>query len=172
LEQITEHFPTLVPQLCAHEGISFVLVNSEPDGGLVIESDGLYYLDKDFTVGENPLADFGVNAARHLRRTNSFMNAPDILVMSLYDPSAHEVAAFEEMVGSHGGLGGPQTQPFLLYPTSLPLDPEKPIIDAEHLHRILKSWMKPAVTGQKPDVFAQTTEGDAIKAVESERIDS
>ena len=39
--------------------------------------------------------------------------------MSLHDELTGEVAAFEELVGCHGGLGGPQTQPFVLYPSDL-----------------------------------------------------
>lgn len=46
--------------------------------------------------------------------------------------------AFEELVGNHGGLGGPQTESFLLYPSCLPLDRYDPIIGGEHLHHILK----------------------------------
>ena len=41
------------------------------------------------------------------------------MVNARYDPERDEVAAFEEQVGSHGGLGGPQTHPFLLYPAEL-----------------------------------------------------
>ena len=36
-----------------------------------------------------------------MRRTCCFL--------SQYDPELGEVAAFEELIGSHGGLGGPQT---------------------------------------------------------------
>ena len=39
------------------------------------------------------------------------------MVNARYDPERDEVAAFEAQVGSHGGLGGPQTHPFLLYPS-------------------------------------------------------
>ncbi|HYI16246.1 MAG TPA: hypothetical protein VEX37_12695, partial [Thermomicrobiales bacterium] len=41
----------------------------------------------------------------------------------------------------HGGLGGPQTTPFVLYPTDLPLDPERDIIGASALHDVLVSWV-------------------------------
>ena len=41
------------------------------------------------------------------------------MVNSRYDPELDEVAAFEDQVSSHGGLGGPQTHPFLLYPAEL-----------------------------------------------------
>ena len=93
-------------------------------------------------TGGNP---FGPNAPLHLARTDSFPNAPDILVMSMFDPATGDVAAFEELVGCHGGLGGPQTKPFVLFPTELVVDPERPIVGAADLHHVLKSWT-PAAT--------------------------
>ena len=41
------------------------------------------------------------------------------MVNSRYDETLEEVAAFEHQVGSHGGLGGPQTHPFVLHPADL-----------------------------------------------------
>jgi uncharacterized membrane protein YvlD (DUF360 family) len=139
-EQIVDRFPALIPGLVGHEGIGFVLVRSETEGGLVIGAQGIYYLDHEYADGVDPLAVYGPNAAHHLRRTDGFANAPDVLVMSSFDPTTGEVAAFEELVGSHGGLGGPQTQPFLLHPTAL--DPgSEPIVGAGALHRVLKNWV-------------------------------
>jgi hypothetical protein len=43
-------------------------------------------------------------------------------------------------VGSHGGLGGEQTHPFVLYPCDLPA-PESPIRGADELHRVLRGWL-------------------------------
>ena len=57
-------------------------------------------------------------------RTDGFPHCADIMVNSLWDPQTDEVAAFEELVGSHGGLGGEQTRPFLLYPADLPAPAE------------------------------------------------
>lgn len=45
--------------------------------------------------------------------------------MSLYDPEKDEVAAFEELIGSHGGLGGCQSRPFIMYPSNWNLGNEK-----------------------------------------------
>ncbi|WP_407454307.1 phage holin family protein [Methanobrevibacter sp.] len=115
-EEIVMLFPDLIPGLVKHSGIGFVLVNSISEGGMAIGQDGIYYLDKDKIVGENPLKDFGKNAAMHLKRENSFDNMPDILVNSFYDSEKNEVCAFEELIGSHGGLGGDQTKPFIVYP--------------------------------------------------------
>ena len=115
-EEIVMLFPDLIPGLVKHPGIGFVLVNSITNGGMVIGQNGIYYLDSDKTVGENPLEGFGKNAARHLRRENGFKNMPDLMVNSFYDSENDEVCAFEELIGSHGGLGGNQTKPFILYP--------------------------------------------------------
>ena len=60
----------------------------------------------------------GRRAAQHLRRTDGFSHCPDILVGSFYDPEAEEGCAFEELISFHGGLGGPQTRPFVLYPAA------------------------------------------------------
>ncbi|RIK40851.1 MAG: hypothetical protein DCC58_13355 [Chloroflexi bacterium] len=140
-EQLVDQFPNLLQGLINHPGIGFIVVRSDTEGGLVLGSRGIYYLDHDYAAGENPLAHYGRNAARHLMRNDGFHNAPDILVMSAYDPATGDVAAFEELVGCHGGLGGPQTQPFLLYPNDLPHDPTVPIVGAAALHAVLLGWV-------------------------------
>ena len=53
----------------------------------------------------------------HVRRTDGFPHCPDVLVNAAYSPDTEEVAAFEELVGSHGGMGGSQSFPFVLFPT-------------------------------------------------------
>lgn len=138
-EQIVDAFPDLLDTLVRHEGIAFVMVHSEREGGIVIGPEGMFFLRSGIATGINPLRQFGPNAAHHLQRTDTFTNAPDILVNSLFDPETGEVAAFEELVGSHGGLGGTQTRPFVLYPTVFPA-PAGPIVGAPALHRVLKSW--------------------------------
>jgi hypothetical protein len=60
--------------------------------------------------------------------------------MSCFDPSTQQVAAFEELVGSHGGLGGPQTQPFVLYPSTLN-HAGKPVVGAASLNHLFKEWI-------------------------------
>ena len=140
LEQIEAVYPGLLDGMVEHEGIGFVMVRSEADGPVVIGARGKCYLADDRVEGQNPLAGFGANAAAHLRRTDSFPDAPDLLVNSFCNPGTSEVAAFEELIGSHGGLGGWQTQPFLLYPAELQIGPEE-IVGAEALHKVLKGWV-------------------------------
>lgn len=140
-EMINQYFPDLIPGLANHEGIGFLMIRSESFGPLVIGSQGIYYLSDDTVEGVDPLKDFGPNAAHHLKRTDSFKYVPDILVNSFYDKEKNEVAAFEELIGSHGGLGGNQTKPFIMYPSTWDLSDEE-IVGAEKLHEVLKSQLE------------------------------
>jgi putative membrane protein len=106
----------------------------------VIGSNGRYYLAEDRIEGENPLAGFGTRAAEHLIREDSFPNCPDLLVNSFYNVETNEVAAFEELIGCHGGMGGYQTQPFLLYPAEWQLEQDD-IVGAGSVYKQLKSWL-------------------------------
>jgi hypothetical protein len=47
--------------------------------------------------------------------------------------------AFEELICFHGGIGGPQTRPFILHPAHLEVPPD-PLIGAASVHGILASW--------------------------------
>ena len=64
------------------------------------------YLSTGVVEGENPLLDYSPVTQQNLVRTDSFPNAPDILVMSTYWKDTDEVAAFEDQVASHGGSRG------------------------------------------------------------------
>ena len=67
-------------------------------------------------------------------------HAPDLLLVSQYDAELGEVAAFEELIGSHGGLGGPQTEPFILHPVEWQLDEEVPL-GAPAIYRNIRRWL-------------------------------
>ncbi len=140
LEWIEEHHPRLVPALRDHPGVGFLMVRSENHGTLAIGSGGTHHLDNGRVEGEDPLAPFGANAADHLRRTDGFPHCPDVMVNSTYWAEDEEVAAFEELVGSHGGMGGPQSFPFVLHPAELPW-PGEPVVGAERVHRVFRSWL-------------------------------
>jgi uncharacterized membrane protein YvlD (DUF360 family) len=140
LERIHERYPHLITTLRDHPGIGFLLARSEQYGAIVIGKQGLSFLDENRVEGEDPLAPFGPNAAQHVKRTDGFPNCADIMVNSNYWPETEEVAAFEELVGSHGGLGGPQSYPFVLVPRDWAL-PEVPIIGAEAMHLQMRRWL-------------------------------
>ena len=136
-EELNNFFPELIPGIINNEYVGFILVKSQEHGDLAIGKNGTYYLDSGEIEGENPLKGFGNNIVRHLKRTSSFEHAPDILVNSFYDEEADEVCAFEELVGSHGGAGGDQSKPFILYPSSWKVSDDE-IIGAENIYKLLK----------------------------------
>jgi uncharacterized membrane protein YvlD (DUF360 family) len=140
LERIESLHPRLVPALRDHPGIGFVMVRSEARGPLALGRSGLRELASGRVEGADPLEGFGPNAARHLLRTDGFPNCPDLLVNSRYWAEIEEVAAFEELVGSHGGIGGPQSHPFVLHPEDLPW-PSEPVVGAEAVHRVFRAWL-------------------------------
>jgi hypothetical protein len=141
LEQIEERHPKLITALREHPHIGWLLVHSAKNGATALGGGGAHLLESGRIEGEDPLAPFSPNAAQHLRRTHGFPHAPDITVGSFYDPERDEGCAFEELISFHGGLGGPQTRPFILHPDRLPV-PDTPIVGAAAVHELLKSWRR------------------------------
>jgi hypothetical protein len=139
LEEIDERHPRLVPALREHPHVGFVLARSSEHGPVALGPHGIHYLADGRIEGADPLARFSPNAAHHLRRTDSFPHVADLMVNSFYDPQIEEGCAFEELISFHGGMGGPQTRPFVLYPVVLPV-PEQEIVGAEALHGVLAGW--------------------------------
>jgi uncharacterized membrane protein YvlD (DUF360 family) len=140
LEEIEERHPELLPALREHPHVGWVLVHSSEHGAVVLGGGGgARYLDQDRVEGEDPLAHFSPTAAQHLLRTDRFSNVADIMVGSFYDETLDEGCAFEELISFHGGLGGPQTRPFILAPPSLAL-PTEPLIGAAAVHGLLREW--------------------------------
>jgi uncharacterized membrane protein YvlD (DUF360 family) len=140
-EAIEAAYPQLLPSLRAHPGIGFVLVRGEDGTDVVLGAGGEHRLGETVT-GADPLAPFGPRAAAHVARTAAFPHCADLMVNGAFWPQTGEVAAFEELVGSHGGLGGTQSFPFLLAPAALPLPPPgAELVGAEAVHRLLRSWL-------------------------------
>jgi hypothetical protein len=139
LEEIRERHPDLIPAICEHPHVGFALVRSADDGAVVLGARGSRRLADGKVEGEDPLAGFPPNAALHLRRTDGFPHVADIMVNSFFDPETEEGCAFEELISFHGGMGGPQTQPFILHPVHLE-PPGEPLVGAEAVHRLLRGW--------------------------------
>ncbi len=141
LERIRQLHPRLIDALVAHPGIGFILVRSEDHGAVAIGAGGTHFLDEPGRVeGADPLLPFGENAADHVRRTDGFIHCPDIVLNSTFWEDSDEVAAFEELVGSHGGMGGEQCFPFILFPADLPY-PDEPVVGPDTMHQVLRGWL-------------------------------
>jgi hypothetical protein len=154
LEEISERHPDLIPALSGHPHVGFVLVRSAEDGPVVVGGGGTRRLADGKVEGEDPLAGFPPNAGRHLRRTDGFPHVADIMVNSFFDPVTEEGCAFEELISFHGGLGGPQTQPFILHPAHLEA-PGEPLVGAEAVHRLLRGW-RTALEGEAAETADAT----------------
>jgi hypothetical protein len=106
----------------------------------VLGRDGMHRLGSGVVEGTDPLLPFGPSAPRQVARTSSFPHCADIMLNSVWDEQTGEVAAFEELVGSHGGLGGEQSHPFILYPADLSRPPAE-VHGAEQVHQPFRSWL-------------------------------
>lgn len=151
-EEIDARHPALLTTLANHPGIGFLLVRSEQHGGVVLGAYGAEIPLGRLDENPGPLAVFGPGAADAVRRTHSFPHTADIMVNSFHDPADGEVLAFEEQIGSHGGLGGAQGSPFLLSPLAFsePVDDDGDLVGAEHVHRVLRRWLRETNGPQVP----------------------
>ena len=134
LDRATLHqrFPGLVEGLAQHPGVGFVVVTDE-DGPIALGNHGSHRLDDGHIEGDDPLAPFGPYAPEFVHRVAHRPEAPDIYVNSLLDPGTEEVAAFEGLVGCHGGLGGWQDRASAVIPTDVPFPTER-IVGADAMH--------------------------------------
>ncbi|MFE0605863.1 alkaline phosphatase family protein [Streptomyces sp. NPDC058892] len=136
--------PALLATLANHPGVGFLLVD-----GVVLGPGGAEARLDVPGEAEKLLAAFGPGAAAAVRRTDAFPHVADIMVNSAYDPGTGAVHAFEEQIGSHGGLGGEQGRPFLMWPAELS-DPGEELVGAEAVHGVLRRWLGEADGPQVP----------------------
>lgn len=163
LEELDHAWPHLVPGLARHPGISFVAGVDEAHTPWAIGAEGRHNLATGEVEGVDPLAPFGAHAPRTLARALSLAEAPDLYVNSSLDPVTQDVAAFEGLVGSHGGLGGWQDQGMLLGPSDLMSDLPEDIEGADQLHQVLVGML--VASGQRttaPDATVATGHEDPV----------
>ncbi|MDO9378590.1 MAG: alkaline phosphatase family protein [Nocardioidaceae bacterium] len=119
-ERVDERCPGLVEGLASHPGVGLVVARSAAGPLVAIGADGWREVtDGEVTggAGVDPLADYGPHAAADLADLDARDHVGDLVLLGRYDRSLGEVTAFEELVGSHGGLGGPQTEALLVHPS-------------------------------------------------------
>jgi uncharacterized membrane protein YvlD (DUF360 family) len=140
IEGIRLRYPGLVETLARHPGIGAVIGRSTEEHTLLLGADGGQNDLDAAPPGESDLpAEYGPQASKALRRLAAFKTAGDLILLGSVDAVTGEVTGFEELVGSHGGLGGRQTEPFILCPESLQLT-DHPPVGAPALYRQLVAW--------------------------------
>ncbi len=152
LEELEARWPELVPGLAGHPGIGFVAALGD-DGPVAIGVDGRHHLATGLVEGVDPLIPFGAHAAAMLLAATLMKEAPDLYVNSSVDPDTLDVAAFEPLVGCHGGLGGWQDRGFVVAPPDL-LQPTSTIVGGEQLHRHLVDILE--TLGHRADLVRST----------------
>jgi uncharacterized membrane protein YvlD (DUF360 family) len=154
LEDLQERWPKLVSGLCAHEGIGFIAGLDSAGVPWALGGHGRVRLDTGEVTGQDPLQPYGDHAARVLRRAVMMPEAPDLYLNSRIEDATLDIAAFEPLVGAHGGLGGWQDRAILLTPRALaPVLPTERIEGADRLHAVLVAMLRSV--GQRKTVAEQ-----------------
>ncbi len=137
LAELNDRYPALVPGLLANDSVGLVLVDTDTHGPVVLGRSGCRHLRDGAVEGADPVAAFGPHGAPDLLRLSGLRACGDLVVISTVDP-AGRVHAFEEQVGSHGGLGGLQNDAFVLHPTRWVPDGE--LVGAASVFHHLQAW--------------------------------
>jgi len=120
LEDIRERLPGLVSALTSHPGIGLVAAVMASGEAVAMGSHGLRNLTTGEVVGTDPLRPYGEPAvwAPEMGRLVSYPSSGDLVLNGTWLADRRKVVVFEEQTSSHGGVGGPQTEPFMLVPQS------------------------------------------------------
>jgi uncharacterized membrane protein YvlD (DUF360 family) len=143
--------PGLVEGLRRHPGIGALVVRSADGAVQVLGPRGRVDLSTGHVDGVDPLDDYGPGAADAIRRLASFSTSGDLMLLGAVNRVTGEVTGLESLIGSHGGLGGWQTEPFILVPADLSLT-GAPLVGAPSVHRELVAWQRVPAAGAGPQV--------------------
>jgi putative membrane protein len=118
-KNLGELFPNLVERLANTKGIGLVCLRSNGDEFRLYSHEGAgHFLENgSYSYSKvDPLEKY--QATKEVRESLykwlNFNNQADILLLGDYD--GVKVCSFEDHIGTHGGIGGPQTNPFYCLP--------------------------------------------------------
>lgn len=142
LSELEAAYPGMVDAIVAHEGIGLVVGYMDDGNPIALGKGGSHNLVTDEVVGEDPILPFaketGHGAATvekrvwQLRRVMEFPSAGDLwLISTVYEDGT--VAALEELIGSHGGVGGEQTDAFIFHPPDMEVPETRNSVDVFHI---------------------------------------
>jgi uncharacterized membrane protein YvlD (DUF360 family) len=161
LTELRAAYPGMVEALVNHEGIGLVCGYLDDGTPIAIGKEGTRNLHTGEIEGVDPLLAYapaegpGASSvetrAWQVRRVMDFPHAGDLMVISAVFEDG-TVAALEELIGNHGGLGGEQTDAFIFHPPSLDVPQTRNSIDVFHILNAYRE--KPAPPPQpEPEEF-------------------
>jgi hypothetical protein len=142
LSELDTMYPGMVDALIAHEGLGMVIGYADDMTAIVRGKGGSRNLHTGEVIGADPVAPYapaeGHGAASldtriwQLKRVMDFPSAGDLWLHSTVYPDG-TVAALEELVGNHGGVGGEQTDAFIFHPPDLVVPDTRCSTDVFHI---------------------------------------
>jgi hypothetical protein len=124
LSEIVWLYPMLTTRLLEHPAIGLI-VGLEDEQIVMMGQAGTRILtgDSNYLHGDDPLCGLDNPDAilAELTQLAAYPHSGDLILFGAWD-SDGKVITFEEQVGTHGGVGGPQEWPFVVYPADVSLD--------------------------------------------------
>lgn len=130
LSELNQAYPDLIDALVRHDGVGLVVVADDAGVPIALGPRGARNLYTGDVTGEDPLSAYGDAELRawQVRRVADYPSAGDLTIISTVYPD-NTVAALEDQIGVHGGLGGEQTDSFMLHPPDMVVEPTRSSTD-------------------------------------------
>ncbi|MCE5289786.1 MAG: alkaline phosphatase family protein [Nocardiaceae bacterium] len=142
-EEVEAIAPGLLPGLRSLKHVGAIITRTA-NGTLFVENGGgwreLTEEGARYGEGADPLLPYGYLAPGDLLQLDTCANVGDVIILGRYDPNLGEVAAFEELVGSHGGLGGWQTEALFVHPSEWEVDDI--LLSGTDIYRLLVNYLE------------------------------
>ena len=161
--EIEAAYPGMITEMVSHPGVGTILVHTD-DGPIAVGKEGTRNLYTGEITGNDPLTMYHEPEKRtkQLRYLADFPSGGDLVIISpVYEDGT--VAAYEELIGSHGGLGGQQTAPFLMYSSSIEAGEE--IINANQVYSVLQKIKNSPVQNAETAKTAADENTNSLKAM-------
>jgi len=116
LSDIALLYPRLLPSLLEHGGIGWVM-GRQGSQVVVMNQQGTLTLGRtEHVEGRHPLLGLPEPdyAAHQMQQLARYPHSGDLILLGGWRDG--RIITFEDQVASHGGLGGPQDYPFIMYP--------------------------------------------------------
>lgn len=170
LSELNHAYPGMVDSLVRHEGIGVLVAYNDEGVPMAFGKSGARNLHTGQVTGDDPMKLYGDAdlRAEQLRRIADFPHAGDLTVISNVYPDG-TVAAMEELVGNHGGLGGEQTDAFIFHPPDFQVPDTKnavdffPILNAQRGVQVSPERPVKPQTGEDVDAWSLRTWSQGLR---------